>query len=396
MRMDKKGRPRPDGYQMEIEPKEAAVVLRIFTAYAHGQALTKIVRDLNEENVPGRIRSAKGWSPATVSRILDNEKYAGRWIWNRTESRRDPRTGRRRRFEKPKSEWIVREEDDLRIVPKELWETVRTRRSQTRRTWPGGPGKRGFSREQGSRQAHFPTHLLSGTMACGSCGAAIAQVSGKSGGYYGCLAATKGACENKLLVRRTLAERVIIGAVKARISDAGQLHYVLRRVEEEIVKLRSDLPETLKLKEAELSAEQRRLANFIDFIGEGRGSQALAQAFTETERRVKSLIDDVAALRRSREKVFRTPPIEWIEARMGKLRELLEHSTARSAQALRGLLGPIRLEPVCPDIGRPFYRAVTALDALALIETPSASNGTEGGSNSLQRWRRSYVAQTPW
>ncbi len=82
------------------------------------------------------------------------------------------------------------------------------------RTWPGGNGKRGFSGEQGSRQKHFPTHLLAGGMVCGCCGGTIAQVSGKSGGYYGCLAATKGACENKTLVRRTLAEEVILEAVK--------------------------------------------------------------------------------------------------------------------------------------------------------------------------------------
>lgn len=104
MRMDKKGRPRPEGYRMEIESKQAAVILRIFTAYADRQPLTKIVCTLNEEGVPGAIRSGKGWSPATISRILDNEKYAGRWVWNKTESRRDPRTGRRRRFEKPESE----------------------------------------------------------------------------------------------------------------------------------------------------------------------------------------------------------------------------------------------------------------------------------------------------
>jgi hypothetical protein len=36
---------------------------------------------------------------------------------------------------------------------------------------------------------------------------------------------------------------------------------LLKRVEDEIAKLRSDLPDTLKLKEAELTAEQRRLAN---------------------------------------------------------------------------------------------------------------------------------------
>lgn len=87
MRMDKKGRPRPEGYKMEIEPREAAIVLRIFKAYADGHSLTAIARSLNLEHVPGQIRSAKGWSTSTISRILDNEKYAGRWIWK---SHREP------------------------------------------------------------------------------------------------------------------------------------------------------------------------------------------------------------------------------------------------------------------------------------------------------------------
>jgi site-specific DNA recombinase len=117
-------------------------------------------------------------------------------------------------------------------------------------------------------------------MVCDSCGATIAQVSGKGGGYYGCLAATKGACDNKTLIRRTLAEKVIIGAVQEQIADPEHIAYILQRVEQEIAKLRSDLPDTLKLKEAELTAEQRRLANFVDFIGEGRGSQTLAKAWS--------------------------------------------------------------------------------------------------------------------
>jgi site-specific DNA recombinase len=142
---------------------------------------------------------------------------------------------------------------------------------------------------QGSRQKHFPTHLLAGGMVCGCCGGTIAQVTGKSGGYYGCLAATRGACENKTLVRRTLAEKVILEAIKERISEPEQIEYALQRVEEEIARLRSNLPDTLKLKEAELSAEQRRLANFLDFIGEGRGSDALAKALVETERPVETL-----------------------------------------------------------------------------------------------------------
>ena len=90
------------------------------------------------------------------------------------------------------------------------------------------------------RRARFSTHLLAGSMVCGSCGGTIAQVSGKSGGYCGCLAATKGACENETPVRRTLAEKVILGAIQQQIADPEHIAYVLRRVELEIAKLRSD------------------------------------------------------------------------------------------------------------------------------------------------------------
>ena len=107
---------------------------------------------------------------------------------------------------------------------------------------------------------------------------------------------------------------------------------MLQRIEEEIAKLHSDLPDTLKLKEAELSGEQRRLANFVDFIGEGRGSQALAKALVETERRVDQLGEEVEALRRSREEIFRPPPIEWIKERRNDIQQVLEQRTARSCR----------------------------------------------------------------
>ncbi len=388
IRMDKKGRPRPEGYRMEIEPREAAVVLRVFKTYADGLSLTRIVRMLNEEGIPGRMRSGKGWSPATVSRLLDNEKYVGRWVWNKTESRRDPRTGRRRRFTKPESEWVVQEDESLRIVPQALWEQVRARRREVRRSWPGGKGRRGFSREQAGRERHFPTHLLSGAMVCGRCGATIAQVSGKSGGYYGCLAAAKGACDNKMLVRRKLAETVILEAVREQLGRAEHIRYLLKQVEAEVAKLCRHIPDTLRTKEAELGAEERRLANFVDFIGEGRGSQALAKALAETERRVEALSEELDGLRRSRKKVFQAPPVEWISERLGGMQEVLERRTERSASLLRARLGQIRLEPTQGQIGRSYYVARTELDTLALLAPAADENGPEAGSNSLRLWRR--------
>ncbi len=388
IRMDKKGRPRPEGYRMEIEPREAAVVLRVFKAYADGLSLTRIVCMLNEEQVPGRMRAAKGWSPATVSRLLDNEKYVGRWVWNKTESRRDPRTGRRRRFTKPEADWVVQEDESLRIVPEALWEQVRARRQEVRRSWPAGKGRRGFSREQGGREQHFPTHLLSGSMTCGRCGATIAQVSGKAGGYYGCLGAAKGACENKMLVRQKLAE-TIIQEGHARAARSGGAHPVPARARRGrgCQALRTH-PRDGSL-EGSGSRRRRAAPRKLRRLHRRRaGSQALGKALVETERRVEALRADLDGLRRGSEKVFQAPPVEWVEERLAGVQEVLERRTERSALLLRALLGKIELEPAKGEIGRPYYVARTSLDTLALLTPPPGQDDPDGGSNSLRWWRR--------
>jgi hypothetical protein len=141
----------------------------------------------------------------------------------------------------------------------------------------------------------------------------MAEVSGKAGGYYGCIAATKGACENKLLVRRTLGEKIILDTLQSTplLSRRNRLHSQARRGGNR--KLYAHIPETLRLKETELHAEQRRLANFVDFIGQGPGSRTLAQALLDTERKVDALKEELEGLRRSLDKVFQTPPREWVE-----------------------------------------------------------------------------------
>jgi hypothetical protein len=373
---------------MVIDPGEAATVLGIFQQFAEGRSQSRIARRLNEEGVPGRFRSSKGWSPGTVHRILRNSKYIGRWVWNTTERRRDPRTGRHKAFPKPESEWIVHEDESLRIVPQDLWDRVQERRDQVRRTWPGGRGKRGFYEQHGGRVRHYPTHLLSGLMTCARCGAAIAQVSGKAGGYYGCLGATKKACDNRLLVRRELAERVILSAVQEKLCSAENLRYVLRRVEKETRELSRDLPETIKLKQAEKDSQERRVRNSVEFIAEGRGSRALGQALAASERRVDELRSELAMLHRSRQTAFQAPPLAWIEERVGTIQDVLERRTERSALLLRKLLGTVDLTRVEDDTGKPHYRARSALQTLALLEPPQGGPVEDSGSNSLRWWRR--------
>ena len=402
VRMDKKGRPRPDGYKMTIEPREAAVVLRIFQEFVEGKAESSIMKRLNLEGVQGRFRSKGGWSPATVHRILRNEKYAGKWVWNRSETRRDPKTGRRRKFPKAESEWFINHDESLRIVPQELWDKVQARLLEVRKIWPGGKGRRTFEGQQGGWVALYPTELLSGGMICGVCGSAIAKVSGKSGGYYGCLGAAKGACDNRVLVRRTLAERIITAEVRERLASTENLAYVLKRVEESVARMCSDVPETIKLKEAELQAEERRVANFIEFVADGRGSKAVAGALTISEQKVQGLTSELGMLRQGRDRVFKAPPLPWIEERVATIQEVLERRTEKSALLLRKVLGKIKLEPVKPEVGRPYLLARSKLQSLALYEIDANEKEDEQGapapdegSTSLRWWRRGELNPRP-
>ena len=90
--MDKKGRPRPEGYKMEVEPPGGCSSAAYLQGLCKWAFVDTDCPDAQPEAVPGRMRASKGWSPATVSRLLDNGKYTGKWVWNKSESRRDPRT----------------------------------------------------------------------------------------------------------------------------------------------------------------------------------------------------------------------------------------------------------------------------------------------------------------
>ena len=385
---DKKGRTRPEGYKHEIEEREASIVRRIFQEYVDGQSITGIVKMLNEEGVRGRKNVKKNWGSTTVGRILSNEKYIGKWVWNKSESRRDPKTGRRRRFPKPESEWITSIDESLRIIPQELWDAVQEKRQAVKRSWPSKKGERGFGKTQGSCQKHYPSHLLAGSMTCGTCGGNIIQVSGKNGGYYGCANARKKSCDNKVLVRRSLVEKIVVSEVRKQISAPEKIRYLLEKVEVELSNLYADIPETIRQKESELRTEEKRLENYISFIGDGNASRTLNQALLESEKKVDHLESELDGLRQARDKAFRAPTVEWIECKLSKFNNLLELNTGESALALRKILGPIKLEAQYPHAGKPYYLAHSSIDALALTEPLPGEKIFDNGSNSFHWWAR--------
>ena len=207
-------------------------------------------------------------------------------------------------------------------------------------------------------------------------------MSGKGSGYYGCLAAVRAACTNKLLVSRGITEKAVLAAIRDQLSDPASIHYVLERVEAEVKQLHGHLPAEMNRKRATLESEERRIANYIDFIGEGKRTRALGEALSAAEQRAASLRSELQADEASAQSLYKAPPVEWVAERLCSVKQVLEAEPTMSALTLRRVLGRVKLIPVVPQVGRAYYKAETALQTLELIEAP------ESGSNWLCWWRR--------
>ena len=121
-RIDKKGNRRPDGYGLGIKPSESQVVKLIFVSFA-------------------RSTSGSGSGTRQVTDATRAQEKFGR-------------------VPKPKSEWIEREQEGLRIVSQEPWQKVVDQRHKIGLIWQRG-GSKGFQQQQKSGEHGYPTNLFS-------------------------------------------------------------------------------------------------------------------------------------------------------------------------------------------------------------------------------------------
>ena len=378
---DKKGRLRAVGFNAQIIPEESEIIRRIFKDFVEGRAITAIAKEMNKEKVPTRKSMKGGWNVSTISRILKNEKYTGKFIWNSCTSVKEPMTGKRKRIERPKEEWVIQEKPEMRIISDDIWKAAVVRWEDIVKTYPTGKGKPGFSVQQQSRVKTNPNHLLSGSLKCGCCGGSIALVSGKGSGYYGCLNASRKSCSNKVLVSRSVIEKHFIGVFFEDVLKPERFKLVYDAVAKAIKDEFKEVPEEIHRKKLELNSVESKVHHFIEFIGQGRATKGLVDALEEAEKKAESLKVDLESLNRAKDTFFEAPPEEWIGKRISEVKDVLEKKTEKSALLLRQYLGAVTLTPKIPEVGKPYYEAQSKINTTALLAN------SDRGSNSLQWWR---------
>jgi site-specific DNA recombinase len=323
-----------------IDEAEAAVVRRIFAAFATGKSPRAIARELNAECIPGP--GGRSWSDTTIrghalrrNGILRNELYVGRLIWNKQRFIKDPNTGKRLARNNPETDWIKQDVPELRIVEDDLWQRVQQRIAGIRSSEPVRK-----AREKKFWLHRRPKHLLTGLTRCGSCGAPLAAT-GKD--YLTCSAARfRGTCTQRKGVRRAVLEGLILDALKHNLMHPDLVAEFIKEFHAEINRQRHEAELSLGLKRRELDDTRRKLNGLIEAIAEGLRAPGLQAKLDELEERKARLEAEIEGAPAS---VPRLHPnlAELYRKKIANLQDALADPAMRmeALEILRGLIEQI-------------------------------------------------------
>lgn len=285
------GEPALIGMRQVIDPEQAKIVLRIFIRYADGISQLQIAIMLNDEGVPPpqstRTKLKASWSKSAIEEILKNDRYRGKLIYGRTIERRDPETGKKERSDRPRSEWLEREDPDLRIISDELFARVQERR-MIRAEKFGVKQSGGMNRTASSRK-----YLLSGLLKCGFCGGSM-RIRTSNPPRYACSNHTsRNTCTNTAMIGQAALEAGFLAALAEKVRSPELREELIQMVLEYVQNAktrRTAAGKSAEEQRSELESNRRRLIvyqqNLVTAVRESGGSRALYEDLARIEARI--------------------------------------------------------------------------------------------------------------
>lgn len=311
-KIDIYGNPIPEGYKIKIHLPEAEVVTRIFRMFGDKKlSAKKIVSVLNSEIKTGRLpKPPRGehWSVSTIlgskanyKGILNNELYIGKYIWNRTTSKKNPRTNRKIAVFNSSKNWIGIDIPDLKIIDDELWDKVKKRQNEIT--------KKTSSRYTEGKQL-YSKNLLTGIAKCGECGGNIVVVSGGKYAKYGCSNnwnKSDAVCTNNLKIDKFTLEELIVSEIKDIFVSKACIDYITNGVNhklQEIDKQKySDSKKTIL--EEEMRRVDKELENIVTAIRMGMLTETVKEILRKTEEMKKEMLKELDELSKPENKQIR-------------------------------------------------------------------------------------------
>jgi site-specific DNA recombinase len=340
----------------QVIEAEADIVREIFTRTAHGDSMRTIANDLNARGAPSpgatwnrsERRHDGRWLISALNAMLQNERYIGRLVWNKSQWVKDPDSGRRVRRERPESEWTVTECPVL--IEATIWARVQVRMKERATGRKDGRGVRRY--------------LLSGLLICERCGCPMV-IRGTNGSHYGCSTYMHGgeaACSMGLHLPRKVAEHVVLEPVRSEMlaPDAVERFCDLIRGW-----ARSDSARVGPCADPAIAAIDVEIADIEALIEARPARGATMRPLIEELRTRQANLRRLAQRKVQSAKVADLPGVQSYRAAVADLAEALAGSNVEAARAqLRGLVGTV---PVFAE-GRKLYGRL-GLDRAQLLRS---------------------------
>ena len=249
--------------KVAVNEAEAPILLHIFEAYAAGNRIPDIVRELDDKGVKNR------GNPFTVNSIyfmLQQEKYTGVYNFNgETFTHIYPA-----------------------IIPKELFQIVRKR----------------IDKNKTGKHVIGVDYILMGKCYCGYCGRQLRSAAGTTTDgtilrYYRCPYSKKDVnCHNKS-VRKEVLEEIVTNVLAEELTKPDNLKFLTDKVFELYCENQND--SNLRRYKKELAATDKAITNILKAIEEGIFTPSTKQRLTELEEK-KIRLEQAITIESAKEK----------------------------------------------------------------------------------------------
>lgn len=231
--------------KLVINEAEAAIVRRIFNEYNAGQSMVRIANMLNEEQIPSRYSTAKGWRMSAVRDILVHPAYKGtQYVNHHLHSSKLT-------DEKPPGAIEI---SVPKIVADDLWYGAQEHRRNNRhmQTMPSG------------------SRLLQGLIVCGICGYHFRSQSARNYKIYGCRGRLKynhidgsTRCPAPIIKAEWL-EQEVWQRIESIINDPNRLEPLLKDTIEKLQARQKELATRIRPINDQLLEIQEKKARLMD------------------------------------------------------------------------------------------------------------------------------------
>ncbi len=274
--------------------------------------------------------------------------------------------------QRPPSEWLVTEREDLRIIPVELQGRVQKRLTEI--------ASDKDSKSNFGNRGNATKHLFVGAMKCSECGGNFIVISGKGRGYLGCWnahRATTTACANKRTVQMAWTEFHLIEELRKHLDSAKTYAQIAKRYNEIMATKHASVPRRLKQIEELIAERSREVENLTRFVAGGNLSDAVVGALTKAEESLKNLTTERNFLApQISHRVYVTP--QAVREKMIPLDEILGQRKAESNRVLKSMF-PDKITMTPDPQNARGYIARGGLNLYAIIKFKKYVNGVPKG-----------------